>query len=69
MHSSLASLVLPAVLLCLTAKTRAFKYDIDDKYVETGKWSFTETYMYGSHKVGEKPCLARRTEDLECCRV
>lgn len=29
----------------------AFKYKIDDKYAETAKWSFTETYMYGSGKV------------------
>ena len=29
----------------------AFKYKIQDTYYETGKWSFTETYMYGSHKV------------------
>lgn len=24
---------------------------ISDKYAETAKWSFTETYMYGSGKV------------------
>lgn len=26
----------------------SFKYQIDERYAETAKWSYTETYMYGS---------------------
>ncbi len=39
-------------LALLPALVGGFKYQIDDKYAETAKWSFTETYMYGSGKVG-----------------
>jgi hypothetical protein len=34
---------------------RAFKYHIQDDYRSTSKWSFTETYMYGSEKVRRRP--------------
>lgn len=52
MLRSRAKLLLQLGTLCLATHTAAFKYEINDKYVETGKWSFTETYMYGTHKVG-----------------
>lgn len=29
-------------------KVNAFKYNLDDSYYDTSRWSFTEMYMYGS---------------------
>lgn len=47
----LALLLLLALLGASPLLTQAFQYKISDKYRETAKWSFTETYMYGSGKV------------------
>ena len=40
-------------LVGLSTLSWGFKYQIEDKYTDTSKWSFTETYMYGSGKVSE----------------
>jgi hypothetical protein len=48
---SMTAVLLLLVCGLLPALVEGFKYKIDDKYAETAKWSFTETYMYGSGKV------------------
>eukprot|EP00624_Nannochloropsis_granulata_P005801 evm.model.NODE_41519_length_7221_cov_26.876194.1 len=48
--SILCPLLLPLALAFLPLASYAFKYQINDKYADTAKWSFTETYMYGSGK-------------------